>query len=527
MHDKKANGDDIATYLARSSSGVDDGNFAPPSSIHRSDSRNNSKLLLAKDKLIESLRLELAEAQIKLVESENQGGGRLREVERQLMEARMANARLMEDNESYQLLLQEKTLNGDFGKSDFSYMSSARREQRSSGGSQTGATNTSGPAANQDALNALEGRGASQTSLADELSAVGDDAEPGSPGQEGTAQSEESSRIRKLEAELRSMKDQNKALTLYINKIIERLLQHDNFEHILDQNDGGPRQRAAAPNTDKELPPPPPKQQPAATGPSLLQRAKSIAISATAAASKPRPRPASVVQPPPQPQPGGFADPETAPSIPIGLARTQSLLGGIGRRGPGGRPMSEQFTGAGGVGGAGVVHQMYRGGAADPTSPTARAQNFFAPGGSGARAPSQGHSPLAARPSSATDGEAGAGRGGNFPGSMHSETSSTSESDDVATGGAPSPPNQASPPRPSAASIHTAGSGSPEHPLGQGKSSTMFVGGNKPRPLRLVQENDTSAANAAAQNKRASWIGWAWNATVAGGHGQGQDTVKN
>ena len=39
---------------------------APPNSIHRSDSRNNSKLLLQKDKLIESLRLELAEAQIKL-----------------------------------------------------------------------------------------------------------------------------------------------------------------------------------------------------------------------------------------------------------------------------------------------------------------------------------------------------------------------------------------------------------------------------------------------------------------------------
>ena len=38
------------------------------------------------------------------------------------MEARMANARLMEDNESYQLLLQEKTLNGEFTKSDFGYM---------------------------------------------------------------------------------------------------------------------------------------------------------------------------------------------------------------------------------------------------------------------------------------------------------------------------------------------------------------------------------------------------------------------
>ena len=29
----------------------------------------------------------------------------------------MANARLLEDNESYQLLLQERTLKGDFGRS--------------------------------------------------------------------------------------------------------------------------------------------------------------------------------------------------------------------------------------------------------------------------------------------------------------------------------------------------------------------------------------------------------------------------
>ncbi|KAJ2965556.1 hypothetical protein NUW58_g10865 [Xylaria curta] len=150
---------------SNNSPSVDSGSFAPPSSIQRSDSRNTSKLLLQKDKLIESLRLELAEAQIKLVESENQGGGRLHEVERLLMEARMANARLMEDNESYQLLLQEKTLHGDFGKGDFNYMNVS---------------------ANQDALNALEGRNSTGsalappgTSLADELGSMADESEMG------------------------------------------------------------------------------------------------------------------------------------------------------------------------------------------------------------------------------------------------------------------------------------------------------------------------------------------------------------
>jgi hypothetical protein len=69
---------------------------------------------MQKDKIIESLRLELAEAQVKLVETENMGGGRMQDLEKILLETRMTNARLMEDNESFQLLLSEKTLNGDF-----------------------------------------------------------------------------------------------------------------------------------------------------------------------------------------------------------------------------------------------------------------------------------------------------------------------------------------------------------------------------------------------------------------------------
>ncbi len=141
----------------------------------------------------------------------------MQEVERLLLEARMTNARLMEDNESYQLLLSEKTLTGDFAKSDF--MGSASH--------------------NADALSALEGRTA-PASLADELS----EADEG-----------ESDNYRRLESELKSAKDQNKALTLYINKIIERLLQHQDFEAILDQSsDFKP-----GANIDKDLPPPPPK----------------------------------------------------------------------------------------------------------------------------------------------------------------------------------------------------------------------------------------------------------------------------
>jgi hypothetical protein len=368
-------------------------------------------LILQKDRLIESLRLELAEAQIKLVETENMGGGRLQEVERLLLEARMTNARLMEDNESFQLLLQEKTLNGEFSKSDFGYSSS-----------------------NADALSALEGRTVT-SSLADELSEAADG---------------ESENYRRLESELKTIKDQNKALTLYINKIIERLLQHQDFEAILDQSsDFKPGS-----NVDKDLPPPPPKEMPA---PSLLQRAKSVALGT----GKARPRPMSNMPA----QHSAITDPETAPSIPFGLGRSSSVRQN--------RPQSEQFS----RGPASLVNQMYKGPTPQVSPPlngpqTPRnSQSFFAP-------PAIGGNPNAGSryPS--------AGTTATFPGGQRSETSSTAsnESADVST-----PPSN-SPPR--------------------AEKATTFAG-NKPRPLRLVQENADAREENKAQNKRASWMGWA------------------
>lgn len=402
---------------ANVSPSLDGNSFAPPSSLQRSDSRNSSKFILQKDKLIESLRLELAEAQIKLIESENQGGGRLQEVERLLMEARMANARLMEDNESYQLLLQEKTLKGDFGQNDFSYMNSN---------------------SNQDALNALEGK-TGGSSLADELSEA---AEADGEGD------------RRLESELKSMKEQNKALTLYINKIIERLLQHQDFESILDiDSTKGP----TSPSVHKDLPPTP-GQQP--NGPSLLQRAKTMAVGQ----AKPRQRPMSVM---PMPSPlHDHTNPDTAPSIPISnLTRSAST-----RRS---RPQSEQYTGA-----ASLVSQMYKGpeGPASPTlGNTRHSQSFFSPAAvtSNPNAAARNPSGHVQTPSS-----------GNFPG-MRSETSSISGD----SGGLSTPPSQNSPPR------------------SHSDKGTTFAGG-KPRPLRLVQEN----TDALKENKRASWIptSWSW-----------------
>lgn len=173
--------------------------------------------------MIESLRLELAESQIKLVEMENKGGGRQRELEKELLEARMANARLMEDNESYQLLLSERTLNGDFAKGEF------MRELHPDTPEPSEAANDSG--------NNLG-------SLAEELESMDAKAE--------------TDHMRKLETEVRTLKDQNKALTLYIERIISRVLQHEGFETILDKNENDPPANAKPKNTstEKDLPQP-------------------------------------------------------------------------------------------------------------------------------------------------------------------------------------------------------------------------------------------------------------------------------
>lgn len=406
----------ILTLTANNSSpNVENGQFAPPSGLNRSDSRNNSKLLLQKDRLIESLRLELAEAQIKLVESENMGGGRMQEVEKLLLEARMANARLMEDNESFQLLLQEKTLNGDFSKDHFEYMG--------------------GATSNADALNALEGRSPG-ASLADELSEIND--------AEG-----ENDHIRRVEGELKSAKDQNKALTLYINKIIERLLQHQDFEAVLDSDFKTGDSKGPA-NKDKDLPPPPPREQ--ASGASILQRVKTVAMATR------KQRPQSFM---PMSSSSITSDPETAPSIPFSVGRSSSVR-------QGGRPKSEQYTG----GGASIVNQMYRGGQTSPPlhgPQTPRtSQTFFGAGPMAGkhnpRHPSLGQIPTA----------------GNFPGLKSESSSISGDSGEVST-----PPSTSSPPR---------------------KEARKFAG-NKPKPLQLVQDKEEEDKTKA---KRASWMGWAF-----------------
>ncbi|PVH97214.1 hypothetical protein DM02DRAFT_90423 [Periconia macrospinosa] len=393
--------------------------FAPPSSVQRSDSRNHSKLIHQKDKIIEDLRLEMAEVQIKLMEAENVGGGRMQELEKQLLETRMTNARLMEDNESFQLLLGEKTLNGDLSRGEFLRPSSPQEER---------APSRNGP----------------MTSLADEL----DSAE----GAEGEI-------IRKLEAEINNLKGENKALTLYINKIIGRLLTHQGFESVLGDDHAPP-----AANVNKDLPAPP-KENEQPQG--FLQRAKSVV------GGRNKPRPMSYAAP--APQHTLHEDPNLAPSIPLQRSQT-----GQTSRSSSFQQHRHSNSDATQPGAANVITNMFRipPPAATPgqTSPgiVSPRNSFFGLPINGANG-----APGNSNPSSRVPSSGGAGMAIKEEKDERDDAKSTLSSEAGGHVDTPSPPRNK-------------------------ETSTMT--GKQMRPLRLVQNEEAAMRERKAAN-RASWFG--------------------
>lgn len=458
--------------------------FAPPASLQRSDSRSGSKLLMQKDKIIEELKMDLAEAQLKLAEADNLGGGRLLQLQKEMYDIKMQNARLMEENESFQLLLTEKTLNGDVAHSDLLRPPSER------GGSR--------PPSRQPNASG------SGTSLADELE---NHVESDSMDQDG-AVGVGDEQTKRLQSEINSMKDQNKALTLYINNIISRLLQHEQFEQILDKTPdlmAGPgaaskRGSTIAPNTEKELPPPPPPKDERAgdqqESQGFLQRAKSVMGGAA------RRRPMSTMVAPSEQErlamqwrgdePGKLTEnPDTAPRVPLG--RSSSLRGGH-------RRANSEMPGA-----ANVVTSMYRGpspslqGPASPglTSPTGRGSFFASAQPLSHRIPSGGAVPTIAEAESAVGKEnapPGPQRDSKLSaqGSQRSSVISNPSGDSNEDGGG----GPASPPR------STTSSGDRES-----RSGGAIMMGSKPRPLRLVQEAAEEKEERKLAN-RGSWFGW-------------------
>lgn len=272
-----------------------------PSNNAPTPNRNNG-ILLQKDKLIESLRLELAEAQIRLAEADHQGGTKLHQLEQQLLETRMTNARLMEDNESFQLLLSTAALNGDFPRGDYN-----------------DAFSEAEPEPESHVVKKVQGSPRNSISLGSNLAEELEE-----------AAHSETEKYRKVESELKQLKEQNKAMSLYINNIIERILQHKDSEAILDKTASLGSSAATSTGTDKALPPPPTEEEPGHG--KILQRTKSLANRKDA-------------KPPKQPTEGGAV-----------LTRSQSM-----RAPPVGAHKRSQSDANTVYTGASVVNNLYRG----------------------------------------------------------------------------------------------------------------------------------------------------------------------
>ncbi|KAI7175210.1 hypothetical protein KC324_g10110, partial [Hortaea werneckii] len=520
-------------------------------------------------KIIEGLRLELAEAQIKLVEVENMGGGRMQDLQRQMYEVKMQNARLMEENESFQLLLTERTLHGEFSNSEF------LRPPSNAGGSR--------PPSRQPNQGGA--------SLADELNGEDVDASFMTTTTEGGASAGTSTddQAKRLQGEISSLKDQNKALTLYINNIISRLLQHEQFETILDKTpdlmSGGanssksnPQQArggtaTAAANTDKDLPPPPPPKdeirttfdnlegrrppqdpQPADEDDQkplgFLQRAKSVMSGGGSGAGNRSSRPRPVTQVPSASEQqklqeriraaeeekaaagGGVTEnPDTAPRVPLGggLARGGSVRGGGG----GHRRANSDWNAAGLVGnmfkGASSSSSSGGGGGGGwggPLSPGLTSPTGAGPGGRNSFFSSAAFtSQQSQQPAQSSRVPSGGAAGGQQVPTISETDGGSSAKENALPSSTTNPSNPTTEPdsEPSTTSAGAApgGSGGGNSSSSTGPSSpprsTTSSGerdrggavmmGSKPRPLRLVQEAKEDEA-ASKKANRGSWFGW-------------------
>ncbi|KAK3060508.1 hypothetical protein LTS18_008393 [Coniosporium uncinatum] len=310
------------------------------------------------------------------------------------------------------------------------------------------------------------------TNLADELGSLDDSHD------DSIIEPTSDSQLRRLEVELNSQKDQNKALTLYINKIIERLLQHQGFESILSNAQEGPHGRPNGDlNTGKNLLPPPPVKEKsplppakenAPPAPSFLQRAKSMT----------RGRPMSIMGPPPTSQPSVNEDPDTAPRVPIGRSQNKRMSTSAHRRTP-----SADTSSA-----ATIISNMYRPSDA-PLSPSiVSPRNSFFPG-MGSRIPSGQSIPEAHdedEPNAVGGAPDSAARNAALDALTGSADTRTSSGKEISVD-MPSPPRS-----------QTSSSNNRE-------GNAMFEG-RKMRPLRLVQENE-EAEHARKANNRQSWFG--------------------
>ncbi|KAG0257339.1 hypothetical protein BG011_004013 [Mortierella polycephala] len=184
-----------------------------------------ARALRAREKLVSELRQQVLDINQDIIERQRNNNLRESELQAEIAQARELNKSLMEENESFQMLLHEKSMNGEFMQT--SIMKNTGYDDDLSGTS-------------------LGAQSSGSINLADELGKAFERSPL--PTADRTVDS--------LMEEVKTLKESNTALGLYISKILSRIMENPHLQAILaadytPQRTALPESPAAIPQANK------------------------------------------------------------------------------------------------------------------------------------------------------------------------------------------------------------------------------------------------------------------------------------
>ncbi|KAF7731933.1 hypothetical protein EC973_007764 [Apophysomyces ossiformis] len=183
------------------------------------------RTIKAQDKLIADLKKEVEQHKSALQEQSAEAQRqslRIEHLEHEIANVKQLNRSLMEDNESYQILLHEKTINGEFIMNPIMQVGQEAENSEDKRRSLKPSSSTSSAGLN----------------LAAELNL----ASIGTPDWEASQKANETDlTVQKLGEEIKILQDTNRALQLYMNKILMKIINNKQLEDVLSIDQPKPK----------------------------------------------------------------------------------------------------------------------------------------------------------------------------------------------------------------------------------------------------------------------------------------------
>ncbi|CAO3639597.1 unnamed protein product [Mucor hiemalis] len=210
--------DRLSDHENQSNNSSDDNSLLKPTpklaaidSSYAREAKIAQRTIKAQDKLILDLKNEVEKQKSLLQESQSASqliSLKVVHLEHEITNVKQLNRSLMEDNESYQILLHEKTINGEFMMNPIMQVEDNNNTISLMKESSSSNTNNGG-------LN-----------LADELASS-------IPDWNNQKEAENNQTIQKLTEEVKTLQDTNRALQLYMNKILMKIINNKQLEDVL------------------------------------------------------------------------------------------------------------------------------------------------------------------------------------------------------------------------------------------------------------------------------------------------------